>query len=217
VHPVARLVGLIGAVALVTGCGAGLNSETQHEKSPIQGANANLGSIQLRDLQIVPAAPGSSTGYLSGELLIANGSDALVSVTASGLTFSFSRTSASPSPTPTGSAVIGSPLGSPSTGKGGHQGGGPSHSASPSPSPTVSAVTSVSMQAGVPVSFALPGVFTGSGISVRITSNSGPLVVGTTPTVSFTFTSGGTLHVAVPINSLVGSTGTAAPPTGTGP
>jgi len=59
-HVRARLavLGALAVAALATGCSAGIGAETSQERPAVQGVEATLGKVALRDVYIEPSATG---------------------------------------------------------------------------------------------------------------------------------------------------------------
>jgi copper(I)-binding protein len=55
----------IGLAVVLTGCGAGQITQTDTQSSGVNGANANIGQIALRDVQLAPP-PDAKAGYQTG-------------------------------------------------------------------------------------------------------------------------------------------------------
>lgn len=61
----------VGAVLALSGCGTGQQSQTSAEVSAVDGMSATIGTIALRDLRILPAAPPEHTNIKGGRAVLA--------------------------------------------------------------------------------------------------------------------------------------------------
>jgi copper(I)-binding protein len=115
------LLAALAALVFVAGCAAGQRAPSSSEISTIDGVNANIGSMQVRNLGL--AAPPTNAGYAAGDSaqlvfgMINSGAqdDQLISVTspvaasATSSPMGSGRTAASPSPS-SGSSASFSPI-----------------------------------------------------------------------------------------------------------
>jgi len=181
------LLASLAALVFLAGCAAGQRAPTSSVISTIDGVNANIGSMQVRNLGL--AAPPTTAGYAVGDsaqlvFAMVNGAaadDQLVSVTS-----------------PVAGSVVSSPVGkvlTPATGDA--QSG---------------AFTPISVQPGelVPVGYGSPAA------SVTLVGLTEPLISGQTLNVTLGFRDAGTktIRIAVQLGEGASSTPTVnvAPP-----
>jgi copper(I)-binding protein len=209
----------IGLAVVLTGCGAGQITQTDTQSSGVNGANANVGHIALRDVQLSPP-PDPKAGYQTGAaaVLIATivntglTSDSLVKVTtpaAVDVLIDGSPTGTSPLPAnfaitsgqdPDDNTTAPGTLSAATT-------SGPSSAAPPSssgaPSSSASATPSASVAASPPLA---PGR-----VSIVLhlikSVNGGPLRSGMTIPITFYFANAGQVTIDnVPIGAPPDST-----------
>jgi copper(I)-binding protein len=192
---------LAAAIPVLSGCGLEVAEETSHETSPIQGTNASIGSIGVRDAFVtydaptgiqplattppgVPGAGNSGTGYLV-VTLVNNGPkrDQLTGVNSQLGAISVNSANANAQPDQTGAA------------------------------------NPVTLLPGIPVTFGTPDLGGGNGSTLQIATGATPGTSGTEVKVQFTFTNAGAATVQVPVvvagNVTVDPTQTVPAPTST--
>lgn len=204
-----RWVVLLGAglltLGLATGCGAGQVAATAEVQSAIDGANGNAGTVAVRNARILYPDGGVATkgGTATLAVSLVNSSvdpQQLVRVTtpaAASTALSIARPATTPSPSPVSTATA-SPSGSASA----SGSASPSASGSASPSPSASAASSPS-PAMPSVNLTVPGqgirTLLPGGESIRLIGLTHDLVSGRTVPVTFTFSSGASVTLIVPI------------------
>lgn len=127
VRPLAVAAALV-VIPLGAGCAAGQGDETASERTTPYAANADVGSIKLRDVEVVPVigstdtgatasstssatpSPGAASGYLAVVLVNSGGApDTLVGVSVPGATVTPSDTGAALTVTRSRPLTIGDP------------------------------------------------------------------------------------------------------------
>jgi copper(I)-binding protein len=195
------------ATLLLVGCAAGQRAHTAAEIPTIDGVNGQSGSIAIRNAAI--AAPPASSGYPSGAsvglvLTIANTGgtdDTLQSVSSPGA--KGSALSAQPS----GSAVPSeSPLTSQSPSSGSAT-GSESASATPSLTETPSGAPTFSAPIPVPAGEAVRVGYTATDASITLSGISSALTASQSLPVTFTFLSGNSISLMLPVKIIIGQTG----------
>jgi copper(I)-binding protein len=180
------IIGVVLAVAIpvLSGCGLEVQEETSHETSPIQGTNASIGSIGVRNAFVtydaptgiqplattppgVPGAGNSGPGYLV-VTLVNNGPkrDQLTGVSSQlgAITVRAVDTHANQGQV------------------------GPVNPSAP-----------VTLLPGVPITFGTPALGGNGGSTLRIATGATPGTSGTEIKVQFSFTNAGTATVQVPV------------------
>jgi copper(I)-binding protein len=180
------IIGVVLAVAIpvLSGCGLEVQEETSHETSPIQGTNASVGSIGVRNAFVTydaptgiqplastpPGVPGSGntgTGFLV-VTLVNNGSkrDVLTGVSSQ-----------------LGAITV-------------H---GVDQNAGSNPTQPVTSSSPVTLLPGIPVTFGTPALGGDNGSTLQIATGAKSGTSGTEIKVQFTFTNAGTATVQVPV------------------
>jgi copper(I)-binding protein len=206
----AAVAALAGAAALLaTACSAGQTAQTANERSTVDGASANAGSIALRNVRVT--YPPTNAKYTAGssaslEFSAVNTGltdDKLVSVTAP----------------VAASVVLGPGLASSVTATGSSSSASSSSSAPASSSATSSSAPSsgggqqqqVDLPPGTAVTFGADGAV------VQLKGLSTDLISGQTVQVTFTFARSGSVTVPVPVATSLNQVFKGSPvPTGSG-
>lgn len=221
---VSRFAAVAGAAALITGmlagCGAGQISETSTQHATVGGTNADLGKIALRNMQIEAPKRGSwdqgatvaltmtivnNTGTAEDLIGITTDAASKVLIFANSAQYLTYLASLVPTTAPAGPAPAASPSASAST-TATSTAPAPTTSA-PAPAPTSStpaAVTpagSVTVPSNTAVEFGYGNVNRPVILLVGLTA---PIGGGSAATLSFTFSTAGTVSAAVPISLSVG-------------
>lgn len=170
---------LVGAIPLVSACGAGQNAPTRLEYSVADGVQANVGNVVMRNLLLSADVGNGQAGARSLQLhgLIANNSgsaDQLTSVTAADGT--------------TANAAFATVIPSASA------------SASAFPSPSSSASAASTAPSSIPVGATL--LLGGSGLQLQVTGLKSAVLPGSLVSLTFAFKQSGSVTVAVPVYSL---------------
>jgi copper(I)-binding protein len=190
VRALAGVIAGVGVVVAVSACSAGQITQTSSQVAAVPGANADAGSVALRDLVVAYNGPQGYAQGASAPLVVRifnNGQTAvqLVGATAEGAASGVTLTggtqaqtesqNTSPSPTATGTAS-------------------PTATATPSPAQNGEQKFSVEIP---PVSYVL--LVPGSGQYLQLTGLTNAIIPGQSVPVTFSFSDGSSVKVDVPL------------------